>query len=118
MSMKRDQLHPLFPAGGGVGDLQRPARWRRRAPRRRGSVPIFTGKVAAPEVWDTETVVHFSGHGGGRGSEVPTPAGARDVVASAPPHTEPPGLYFQDATYAPRSEDEVAAARGVIDRVA
>jgi hypothetical protein len=43
------------------------------------------------------TVVHFSGHGGGRGLEVPGPAGARDVVVSAPSHAEPPGLYFQDA---------------------
>jgi hypothetical protein len=44
------------------------------------------------------TMVHFSGHGGGRGSEAPGPTGARDVVASAPLHAEPPGLYFQDAT--------------------
>ncbi|HEX7941821.1 MAG TPA: CHAT domain-containing protein, partial [Gemmatimonadaceae bacterium] len=61
------------------------------------------------------TVVHFSGHGGGRGSEAPGPAGARDVVASAPLPTEPPGLYFQDAKGSAQvvSSDAIARTFGV-----
>lgn len=60
-------------------------------------------------------MVHFSGHGGGRGSEAPEPAGARDVVASAPrvPNSLPspanPGLQRRDAGQA--VERTVAAGR-------
>jgi hypothetical protein len=50
-------------------------------------------------------------HGGGRGLEAPGSVGARDVVASAPLHAEPPGLYIQDAKGSAQAVSSEAIAR-------
>jgi len=47
------------------------------------------------------TVVHFSGHGGGRGLEAPGSAEARDVASSAPLHADEAGKPTRTRTALP-----------------